>query len=98
MNATDEMRDALTRAGVAVRRRFRDDQFIIERADVDQELVIRCGPWTPVSGLRCPFAWDVWTGSHAEDKTRWRKVDNGWAADVGSMVARVAEFLGEKGR
>ena len=97
--ADEEMMAALERAGIDMNELARlsyDDQFVVERDDLDREMVFgsSLGCWPREGDMRHLWSWNIWASSHAEDRMRWADLGSGWEPDVASMVARVVAFLG----
>lgn len=97
--ADEEMMAALERAGVDMwqlgRLSTNDGLFVIERDDLNQELVFlhSTPPW---AGAKIIWRWRIWGSNDPQSLSRVRMVDlgGGWEPDVASMVARVVAFLG----
>lgn len=100
MTPVDDLVDTLWRAGVdmdEVGRRSTADRLVIEREDLDAELIIQYGPWEPLPGMCWPFRWRMWAGSGQGTGLRTTELANSWEGSVEGMVGKVLEFLGEEG-
>ena len=97
--ADEEMMAALERAGVDMNELARlstnDGLLVVERDDLDQELVFREARDWP-EGTKRIWRWRIWGSSDPQSLSRVRLFDlgGGWEPDVASMVARVVAFLG----
>ena len=84
----EEMRDALAQAGAG-------EWFVFDKDGRGKQLSIRQSRNWP-EGTERVWCWVLWEESSSGGVSSWAEVDSGSEPDVGSMVAKVLEFLSKE--
>lgn len=98
MSKLEELLDSLEQAGITRDRVCHSNVIsscLVERQDLDRELVFEEEMYFFERGPRFLWRWSLWEHRSSEHDVRRDCVDSGHEKDLEGMVAKVVEFLGE---